>query len=106
MIARRIAPASLVALVLITAAVHPAAAGRCQRGALVGEVTRVRDGDTIVVAGVPVRLQGLAAPERGEPGGAEATAESMRNRGGLVPAWVKIPAHGGRGGRCRSWCGG
>jgi endonuclease YncB( thermonuclease family) len=33
-----------------------------------GDIT-VRDGDTIVVDGTPVRLQGVAAPELGEPGG-------------------------------------
>ena len=38
----------------------------------------VRDGDTIVVSGVPVRLQGLHCPENGEPGGADATA-AMRS---------------------------
>jgi micrococcal nuclease len=74
-IAQPIAPATLVVLVLIAATMpSAAAAGRCQRGALVGEVTRVRDGDTIEVAGVPVRLSGLAAPERDQRGGAEATA--------------------------------
>ncbi len=34
---------------------------------------RVVDGDTLDVDGVRVRLNGLAAPERGEPGGREAT---------------------------------
>jgi micrococcal nuclease len=33
----------------------------------------VRDGDTIVVGSMPIRLNGLAAPEGDEPGGAEAT---------------------------------
>jgi micrococcal nuclease len=37
-------------------------------------VPRIVDGDTIEVDGVRVRLGGLHAPERGEPGGAEATA--------------------------------
>ena len=36
---------------------------------LVGPVTHVRDGDTIEVKGVPVRLNGLHAPELNEPGG-------------------------------------
>jgi micrococcal nuclease len=40
---------------------------------LVGEVTHVRDGDTIEVGGLPIRLQGLAAPEGNEPGGDQAT---------------------------------
>lgn len=34
---------------------------------------RVRDGDTIVVAGTPVRLNGLHCPEVREPGGRAAT---------------------------------
>lgn len=33
-------------------------------------VTHVRDGDTIEVGGLPIRLQGIAAPELDEPGGA------------------------------------
>lgn len=41
---------------------------------LVGRLDRTRDGDTIVVAGQPVRLKGIAAPERTEPGGPAATA--------------------------------
>ena len=41
---------------------------------LTGAVTDVRDGGTVEVAGVPIRLQGLAAPEWDEPGGPEATA--------------------------------
>jgi micrococcal nuclease len=40
-------------------------------------VTHVRDGDTIELGGMAIRLNGLAAPERDEPGGAEAT-EAMR----------------------------
>lgn len=50
--------------------------------ALAGETisgsARARDGDTIVVAGVPVRLNGVAAPERSEPGGHEATEAMVR----------------------------
>jgi endonuclease YncB( thermonuclease family) len=53
------------------------------RGALVldGPVTRVRDGDTVLVNDpavspepVPVRFRGVAAPELSEPGGKEAKA--------------------------------
>ena len=43
-------------------------------GKLTGPVTKVRDADTIEVAGVPVRLQGVAAPELDEPGGPAAAA--------------------------------
>ena len=37
-----------------------------------GPVSHVRDGDTLVVAGTAIRLQGLDAPELREPGGADA----------------------------------
>ena len=42
-------------------------------GDLKGPVTNVRDGDTIEVAGVPVRLQGLTCDERGTALGESAT---------------------------------
>jgi micrococcal nuclease len=51
----------------------PAPAANCPRGTLTGQVTYVRDGDTIVVGSMPIRLNGLAAPEGDEPGGAAAT---------------------------------
>ena len=41
---------------------------------LEGTVTHVRDGDTIEVRGVAVRLSGLHAPEMDEDGGREARA--------------------------------
>ena len=41
---------------------------------LTGIITHVRDGDTIVVGNQPIRLNGIAAPERNEPGGEEASA--------------------------------
>jgi endonuclease YncB( thermonuclease family) len=40
---------------------------------IAGFVTHVRDGDTLEVGRTVVRLQGVAAPERGEPLAAEAT---------------------------------
>ena len=49
------------------------AAEQCPRGTLTGQVTFVRDGDTIVVGTMPIRLNGLAAPEGDEPGGDVAT---------------------------------
>ena len=58
------------ALLLLSA---PAAAQTIE-----GSVTHIRDGDTIEVDGVPIRLNGLAAPERDEPGGPEATAAMQR----------------------------
>ena len=41
---------------------------------LTGPVTHVRDGDTIVVSNTPIRLNGVAAPERKDPLGPQATA--------------------------------
>ena len=52
---------------------------------LEGPVTHVRDGDTIVVSGVPVRLSGVTADELGTARG-EAAASFMRDmvRGEIV----------------------
>jgi endonuclease YncB( thermonuclease family) len=36
---------------------------------IAGPVTKVRDGDTIELAGLPIRLNGLHAPELHQPGG-------------------------------------
>jgi endonuclease YncB( thermonuclease family) len=47
--------------VLVFAA--PADATTCPRGILTGQVTHVRDGDTIVVGSMPIRLNGLGGPE-------------------------------------------
>ena len=41
---------------------------------LTDTVNHVRDGDTIEVGGLAIRLQGLHAPETDDPGGAEASA--------------------------------
>ena len=46
----------------------PAEAAMCRRGTLTGQVTHVRDGDTIEVGSLAIRLNGLAAPEGDEPG--------------------------------------
>ena len=40
---------------------------------LTGKVTHVRDGDTIVVAGIPIRLSALDCPEKGTQNGDYAT---------------------------------
>lgn len=49
-----------------------------QAQSLTGTVTHVRDGDTIVVGKLAVRLNGVHAPERQDTGGSEAT-EFMRS---------------------------
>ena len=54
-------------------AIPPADAAKCPRGTLAGPVSHVRDGDTIVVGSMPIRLDGLAAPEGDEPGRAAAS---------------------------------
>lgn len=70
--------AILAAVLLAASAVAPLdriearAAGLA--ATLEGRVTHVRDGDTIEVGGVAVRLQGLHAPELDEAGGPAAAA--------------------------------
>jgi hypothetical protein len=44
---------------------------------LVGQVTYVRDGDTIEVSGTPIRIANLDCAERGDSGGPAATARMM-----------------------------
>ena len=41
---------------------------------LIGKVTFVRDGDTIEVGGIAIRLNGISAPEKRQPYGPDATA--------------------------------
>jgi endonuclease YncB( thermonuclease family) len=41
---------------------------------LIGKVTFVRDGDTIEVGGIAIRLNGISAPEQRQPYGPDATA--------------------------------
>ena len=65
-------PILLTAAALVPLPGYAYAADRCERGPIAGPVTHVRDGDTIEVDGLPIRLQGLAAPELNEPGGEEA----------------------------------
>jgi endonuclease YncB( thermonuclease family) len=59
---------ALLTLLLMVLVIGTAWAGAL----LTGPVTRVRDGDTIEVQEIPIRLGGLSAPERGEVGGAAA----------------------------------
>jgi endonuclease YncB( thermonuclease family) len=50
------------------------AIGRRRRAPPSSSAPRVVDGDTLEVAGTRVRLLGIDAPERGEPGAVEATS--------------------------------
>lgn len=63
----------LAALAIVIASTIGAAQA-LDRGEVIQGPARVVDGDTIDVAGFRIRLNGVAAPERSEPGGAEATA--------------------------------
>jgi micrococcal nuclease len=67
--ARKVPPLAPLAALLLAWVVVPATAAE----RLVG-TARVVDGDTLDVAGVRVRLKGVAAPELAEPGGEEARA--------------------------------
>ena len=51
----------------------PPAAAQCPHGSLAGNVTYVRDGDTIELGSMAIRFWGIAAPEWDAPGGQEAT---------------------------------
>ena len=53
-------------------------------GLLSGKVTKVRDGDTIVVADQPVRLAALDCPENGKFGGDAATNLMKRLTDGVT----------------------
>jgi micrococcal nuclease len=62
----------------ITLALLTSPALACERGAIDGRVSYVRDGDTIELGAMAIRLQGLAAPEGAEPGGDAATVAMRR----------------------------
>ncbi|MCW5747685.1 MAG: thermonuclease family protein [Alphaproteobacteria bacterium] len=61
----------VLALAALLAVAAPGAVAR-ERIQVAGAVSHVRDGDTIEVAGVALRLEGLHAPELREPGGGAA----------------------------------
>ena len=69
-------PASTLACALVIAVAW--SFGQVQAEDLQGAVTHVRDGDTIEVGNVPIRLNGLHAPELDDPGGKRA-ATFMRD---------------------------
>jgi endonuclease YncB( thermonuclease family) len=51
---------------------------------IVGVVSHMRDGDTLVIAGIALRLLGLHAPELREPGGVAARAWMVERTAGQV----------------------
>ena len=55
------------AILLITAIMLAAAPALAEPTILTGTVSHIRDGDTIEVGKVPVRLNGVSAPELKEP---------------------------------------
>ncbi len=70
---RLMAPAAIALLLALVSA----GAGLAS-DSLRGEVTRVRDGDTIEIGEIAIRLQGVAAPELRDPLGREAGAAMRR----------------------------
>ena len=70
----------------------------------VSGLDRIRDGDTLVVGGVPVRLSGLHCPERNEPGGAAATraVAALAARTGVACTLTDRRSYDRRIGQCRA----
>ncbi len=69
---------TLFALALAFLTLPIALDARAENLTLTGIVSHVRDGDTIELGPIAVRLQGIAAPERDEPGG-DIAADVMRD---------------------------
>ena len=65
-------------ITLLLVVLHTGFDTRAENLTLEGTVSHVRDGDTIEVGPIAVRLQGIAAPEGNEPGGDIAT-DAMRD---------------------------
>jgi endonuclease YncB( thermonuclease family) len=49
-----------------------------------GKVTHVRDADTIEVRGIPIRFDGVDAPDKGQPGFEKGKQWMQRNYAGRV----------------------
>ena len=64
-------PIFLFIFAFVVAAIVPAQADPTT---LTGTVTKVRDGDTIEVGKIPIRLNGVSAPEMNEPLGPQSKA--------------------------------
>jgi endonuclease YncB( thermonuclease family) len=65
-------------ITLLLVVLHTGFDARAENLALEGTVSHVRDGDTIELGPIAIRLQGIAAPEGNEPGGDIAT-NAMRD---------------------------
>lgn len=74
----------------------------CARISIEDRVTHVRDGDTIEVGGLPIRLEGVAAPERGERGGRKAT-RTMKKLVRGETLWCDLTGDGTYD-RCVAFC--
>ena len=61
----------IIPAIALIASLGASAAVAAEQTVLTGTVTHVRDGDTIEVGEVPIRLNGVSAPELDEPLGAE-----------------------------------
>ena len=61
-------------LACIGASAYCTASSRRPHQPSTGQVTKVRDGDTIEVGRVPIRLNGVSAPEMNEPLGPQSKA--------------------------------
>jgi len=58
--------------IMLMALAFPVVAG--EQSVLTGLVTKVRDGDTVEVGRIPIRLNGVSAPEMKEPLGPQSKA--------------------------------
>ena len=73
-----------ILITILVTAVMVTHANAFEVGDTVSGAARVIDGDTLEISGVRIRLNGVAAPERNEPGGAEATATMKRMTSGKI----------------------
>jgi endonuclease YncB( thermonuclease family) len=97
------ARSSHLPLHILLAALLPADATAAQ---VVAGWAKVIDGDTVVVSGVHVRLKGIDAPERADPGGSEATVALRAIVGGwLTCALTGELTHGREVGYCTNAVG-
>jgi endonuclease YncB( thermonuclease family) len=93
---------TLLGLAPVLLAGPPAEAAECPPNSVTAVVTRVWDGGTIEVGGMPIRLQGLTAPKVGEPGG-ERAARGMEKLG--LGREIHCELNGERtDGRCTGVC--